>query len=244
MNQKYSPEMRERTLRMLDETKASGEHRNLMTAIRHVAGLLDMSPETLRVWHRRREDPPGLRAPAARRAAPSRDQTFARGEPQRLRGTEDARPPETSGMEHRPRPDHEALRLAGACGVARSKKVRTTKSPPAQTLPKNLVNKGLHHTHAEPAVGRGHNPCHHMGRDWPCRVHDRHVHPQDHRLEPRLNSPHRSAATTHTEHGSLQRSGTTRRAGPSHRSRAEPPLDCAHGPDRRARCETLDRNHR
>ena len=49
MNQKYSPEMRERTLRMLDETKASGEHRNLMTAIRHVAGLLDMSPETLRV---------------------------------------------------------------------------------------------------------------------------------------------------------------------------------------------------
>ena len=121
MNQKHSPEMRERTLRMLDQARASGEHRNLMTTVRHVAGLLDMSPETLRVWHRRREDPPGLRAPAARRAAPSRDQIFARGEPQRLRGTEDARSPETSGMEHRPRPDHEALRLAGACGVARSK---------------------------------------------------------------------------------------------------------------------------
>ena len=119
MNQQYSPEMRERTLRMLDQARASGEHRNLMTTVRHVAGLLDMSPETLRVWHRRREDPPGLRAPAARRAAPSRDQIFARGEPQRLRGTEDARSPETSGMEHRPRPDHEALRLAGGvrCGT-------------------------------------------------------------------------------------------------------------------------------
>lgn len=49
MNQKYSPEMRERTLRMLDQARASGEHRNLMTTVRHVAGLLDMSPETLRV---------------------------------------------------------------------------------------------------------------------------------------------------------------------------------------------------
>lgn len=55
MNQKYSPEMRERALRMLDEAKASGEHSNLMTAVRHVAGLLGMSAETLRVWHRRRE---------------------------------------------------------------------------------------------------------------------------------------------------------------------------------------------
>ena len=55
MNQKYSPEMRERALRMLDEAKASGEHSNLMSAVRHVAGLLGMSAATLRVWHRRRE---------------------------------------------------------------------------------------------------------------------------------------------------------------------------------------------
>ncbi len=55
MNQKYSPEMRERALRMLDEAKASGEHSNPMSAVRHVAGLLGMSAETLRVWHRRRE---------------------------------------------------------------------------------------------------------------------------------------------------------------------------------------------
>ena len=54
MNQQYSPGMRERALRMLDETKASGEHPNLTTAVRHVAGLLGVSPETLRVWHRRR----------------------------------------------------------------------------------------------------------------------------------------------------------------------------------------------
>jgi len=53
MNQKYSPEMRERALRMLDEAKP--DHPNLMTAVRHVAGLLGMSAETLRVWHRRRE---------------------------------------------------------------------------------------------------------------------------------------------------------------------------------------------
>lgn len=41
MNQKYSPEMRERALRMLDEAKP--EHPNLMSAVRHVAGLLGMS---------------------------------------------------------------------------------------------------------------------------------------------------------------------------------------------------------
>ena len=45
--------MRERVLRMLDEAKPS--HPNLMSAVRHVAGLLGMSAETLRVWHRRRE---------------------------------------------------------------------------------------------------------------------------------------------------------------------------------------------
>ena len=61
MNQKYSPEMRERALRMLDEARASGGHPNLMSAVRHVAGLLGMSAETLRVWHRRREVDTGQR---------------------------------------------------------------------------------------------------------------------------------------------------------------------------------------
>lgn len=59
MNQKYSPEMRERALRMLDEAKP--DHPNLMTAVRHIAGLLGMSAETLRVWHRRREVDTGQR---------------------------------------------------------------------------------------------------------------------------------------------------------------------------------------
>lgn len=59
MNQKYSPEMRERALRMLDEARPL--HPNLMSAVRHVAGLLGMSAETLRVWHRRREVDTGQR---------------------------------------------------------------------------------------------------------------------------------------------------------------------------------------
>ncbi len=59
MNQKYSPEMRDRALRMLEEAKP--DHPNLMTAVRHVAGLLGMSAETLRVWHRRREVDAGHR---------------------------------------------------------------------------------------------------------------------------------------------------------------------------------------
>ncbi|GAA2567625.1 transposase [Microbacterium binotii] len=48
MNRKYSPEMRERALRMLAETRPS--HPTMMSAVRHVAGLLGMSPETLRLW--------------------------------------------------------------------------------------------------------------------------------------------------------------------------------------------------
>jgi transposase len=48
---RYTPEMRERALRMLAEARP--DHPNLMTAIRHVAGMLGMSPETLRVWQRR-----------------------------------------------------------------------------------------------------------------------------------------------------------------------------------------------
>lgn len=59
MNQKHPLEMRERVLRMLDEAKPA--HPNLMTAVRHVAGLLGMSAETLRVWHRRREVDAGRR---------------------------------------------------------------------------------------------------------------------------------------------------------------------------------------
>lgn len=53
MNRKYSPEMRERALRMLAEARP--EHATMMPAIRHVAGLLGMSPETLRLRRRRYE---------------------------------------------------------------------------------------------------------------------------------------------------------------------------------------------
>ena len=60
MNQKYSPELRERALRMLAE--AMPEHKNKSAAVRHVAGLLGMSAETLRTWARRIEIDEG-RAP-------------------------------------------------------------------------------------------------------------------------------------------------------------------------------------
>jgi transposase len=51
--------MRERALRMLTESR--GDHPNLMSAIRHVAGLLGMSPETLRLWQRRYEVDAGVK---------------------------------------------------------------------------------------------------------------------------------------------------------------------------------------
>ena len=50
---RYAPEMRGRALRLLAEARP--DHPNLVTAIRHVAGMLGMSPETLRVWQRRYE---------------------------------------------------------------------------------------------------------------------------------------------------------------------------------------------
>ena len=53
MNRKYTPEMRDRALRMLAEARPG--HPNMMSAVRHVAGLLGMSPETLRLWQRRYE---------------------------------------------------------------------------------------------------------------------------------------------------------------------------------------------
>jgi transposase len=67
MNRKFSPEMRERALRML--AGARPEHPTMMSAVRHVAGLHGISPETLRLWQRRYEVDagvkPGLTADAA-----------------------------------------------------------------------------------------------------------------------------------------------------------------------------------
>ena len=67
MNRKYSPKMSERALRMLAES--SPEHPTLMSAIRHVAGMLGMSPETLRLWQRRYEVDHGKRSGVTTEAA-------------------------------------------------------------------------------------------------------------------------------------------------------------------------------
>ena len=67
MNRKYSPEMRERALRMLAETRPSQP--TMMSAVRHVAGLLGMSPETLRLWQRRYEVDAGVKPGVTTEAA-------------------------------------------------------------------------------------------------------------------------------------------------------------------------------
>jgi transposase len=50
---KYTSEMRERAVRMVAEVRP--EHPTTASAIRHVAGLLGMNTETLRVWIHRVE---------------------------------------------------------------------------------------------------------------------------------------------------------------------------------------------
>ena len=67
MNWKYSPEMRERALRMLAESRP--DHPTTMSAIRHVAGMLGMSPETLRLWQRRHEVDAGVKPGVTTEAA-------------------------------------------------------------------------------------------------------------------------------------------------------------------------------
>ena len=76
MNRKYSPEMRERALRMLAETRPS--HPNMMSAVRHVAALLGMSPETLRIWQRRYEVDAGVKRLFAVEGV-ARDRRLVRG---------------------------------------------------------------------------------------------------------------------------------------------------------------------
>lgn len=71
MNRTYSPKMRERALRMLAESRP--EHPTLMTAIRQVAGMLGMSPETLRLWQRRYEVDHGKRSGVTTEADQVRD---------------------------------------------------------------------------------------------------------------------------------------------------------------------------
>ena len=59
MNRKYSPEMR---VRRCGCSRRRGRRiRTTMSAVRHVAGLLGMSPETLRLWQRRYEVDAGVK---------------------------------------------------------------------------------------------------------------------------------------------------------------------------------------
>lgn len=58
MNRTYSREMRERAMWMLAEARP--EHPAMMSAVRHVAGLLGMRAETLRLWQRRYEVDAGM----------------------------------------------------------------------------------------------------------------------------------------------------------------------------------------
>lgn len=67
MNRKYSAEMRERALRMLAETRPA--HATMMSAVRDVAGLLGMIPETLRLWPRRYEVDAGVKPGVTTEAA-------------------------------------------------------------------------------------------------------------------------------------------------------------------------------
>ena len=50
MPKPYEPEFKERALRMLAE--ALPEHASVHAASKHVGGLLGISPDTLRIWHR------------------------------------------------------------------------------------------------------------------------------------------------------------------------------------------------
>ena len=56
---RYTNEMRERAVRMVAEVR--GEHPHETAALRHVAGLLGMNVETLRLWVHRAQVDAGVR---------------------------------------------------------------------------------------------------------------------------------------------------------------------------------------
>ena len=59
MPKPYEPEFKERALRMLAE--ALPEHASVHAASKHVGGLLGISPDTLRIWHRQADIDTGVR---------------------------------------------------------------------------------------------------------------------------------------------------------------------------------------